>query len=117
MSIITCENCKNQIPSTRRSDAIYCCNECGWAYRNEKKKTGNTEKRKASAPLEQNYKIIKDLHDRGIHDLSKEALIVSGFDFETYTGIADIDPATKTTEYKLFDFFFKIHGDRVTLKK
>jgi hypothetical protein len=84
------------IPETRRSDAIYCCDSCGWKYRNKKIKKENTEKREAADPLEKNYKIMKDLYERGFNDLSKESLKVLGFDFKTYTGIAEIDPVNNS---------------------
>lgn len=111
------KGCGKPIDAKKRSDSIYCSPECGWRDRNEKKRKNNTEKREAAGPLEKNYKIMKNLYERGFNELSKESLLVSGFDFETYTGIAEMDVMNNTTEYKLFEFFFKIDGDKVIIKK
>jgi len=114
-----CENkdCGRLIPETRRKDAIYCTDRCGWTHRNIEKNTRNSEKRRAMVPLETNYKIIKDFYERGIYDLSKETLVVSGFDFGAFTGINEIDHTNNTTEYNLFEYSYKIHTGRITIKK
>ena len=67
--------------------------------------------------LYKNLKIVKDLVQRGISDISRETSTVLGFDFNFFTGIVKINSELKTTEYKLFDYSYTISGDRIKIKK
>lgn len=78
--------CKSPVPTDRRSDARYCCNQHGWQERNERKKD-DLIKVLGEKSLRNNYKIIKDLFSRGIKEVEKNVLDAMGFDFEIHSRV------------------------------
>jgi hypothetical protein len=113
--------CKNNpehiIPESSRTDSVFCSRKCGWTYRNRNTAMVNTDLYQIEPGLYKSHKILKDLVSRVICDKSKETALVLGLDFNCYTGIIDVDPVKKTTEFKLFEFSYTIVGDRIKIKK
>jgi len=117
MEIRYCDCCHRTIPETRKRGAKYCTNKHGWTFRNNL----NAEKRKemlnSELGLFKNRKILQDIVDKEIFDISKETATVLKFDFNCFTGIIITDTQLRTTEYKLFEYSYTICGDRIKIKK
>jgi ribosomal protein L33 len=112
-----CKHCGELIPETRNMGALYCTYKCGWTFRNRRNAKEKMDIQKNELGLYRSYKVLKEIVSRGYSDISKETAKVLGFDVNCFTGIIKIDPALKTTEYKLFDFSYTIYGDRIKIKK
>lgn len=111
-----CKHCNFPIPRSKRTDSIYCTPKCGWRDRNRKNAEHQKEKKVIDRGLKKNYNIIKDLVERGFVDVSKETMIILGFDMNYYTGIGEYNSEKRTTEYKIFEFSYIIHNERCKLK-
>ena len=105
------------IPEEKRSDSIYCSSKCGWKDRNEKKAKENKEKSKEQHRLDKNHEIIKKLYRKGMLDIPIEYLELLEFDIELFTGVVNIDPGTKTSIVRLYEFQLKFQGGRCQIKK
>lgn len=112
-----CKYDNKPIPEGKRAGAIFCSPECGWRYRNRKNAEHQKEKKITDRRLKKNHNIIKDLVERGFVDVSKETLIILGFDPNYYTGIGEYNSEKRTTEYKIFEYSFIIQNERCRLKK
>ena len=112
-----CKYDKKPISPNRRSDALYCRDQCGWSYRNEKKAESNLEKRPHSRQLDENHRIIRELFSRDKCDVSIEALEVMGFDFEYCTGVEATDQQIGRTAFRLFEFIITVEKNRCKITK
>lgn len=110
-------NPDHPIPDSIRADAVFCSQKCGWQYRNRKKATETKEFQKIERDLYTNYRIIKDMLQKDISEISKDTAIVLGFNLSCHTGILGIDKLKGIAEFKLFDFSYIIIGDRIKFKK
>jgi hypothetical protein len=117
MSERKCLNDGNPIPANRRSDALYCCEKCGWKYRNRMNRKANKDKNPHEQQLRINYTVVKKLVQKGIFDVSIEAMKLMGFDFEYCTGVGKVDPSIGTTEFQLFEYTITIENSRCKIKK
>ena len=112
-----CKYDTKPIPKEKRSDAVYCRPWCGWTDRNKKKAKENQGKKKLKYKFEKDYRIIRDLYERGIVVVSVKTLKEIGFDFNSYTRIGKVDYEKGTTEYELIDMVYVLTGDICKLKK
>jgi len=112
-----CRYCDDRIPETRNKGALYCCDQHGWTFRNNNNAEERAKIRASEPGLYKNRKILKDLIDKGISEISKKTASCLGFDFNCFTGIIKTDPLLKTTEYKLFEYSFTVFGDLIKIKK
>lgn len=112
-----CKYCNEPIPQSRKVDAIFCSDRCGWTYRNRNRLKLDKEKKEIDRQLSNNYKIVKSLHDKGITRIFKENLAKLGFNPDYYTEFTDMDPYTKASEVKIFDFIVKTEDNLCFIKK
>jgi hypothetical protein len=77
----------------------------------------NKDLHKTESALYKSHKILRELDGKEANDISKESASVLGLDVNCFTGIINVDPINKTTEFKLFEFSFTIDGDRIKIKK
>ena len=112
-----CENCGELIPVTRNKGSIYCTTKCGWTFRNRGNNVANKEKRIITRQLDINYKIVKDLYNKGKNNISIESLELLGFDFEHFTGVKKIAPDNQFEVIKLFEFEINIQNNRCLINK
>ena len=104
------------IPEDKRIDAIYCSSQCGWNYRNEKKRERKPVRKITDVRRETNITMIKDLITRGINEIPMKSLEDYGFDFDCYDRYGEIDTENMTTEFIISSFSFTIIDSNVKLK-
>jgi hypothetical protein len=107
-----------KIPPTRRSDAIYCCDEHGIMERNARKK--DNEIRVADLNnLNTNYRILMDLYSRNIRVVTKSILDAFGFNFSNIVESENFDKNMNTQAFRIFDFVLSVNtlNDKYTIKK
>ncbi|MFC2080437.1 hypothetical protein ACFLRQ_03075 [Bacteroidota bacterium] len=107
--------CNNPVPETRKAGSFYCCDPCGWKQRNHDNRVKLKERRLHEKKLNKNYKIIKELFDKRIYDVSSEALLVLEFDIKYCTGIKEV--TGNKTVINLYEFVITYQGDRYKIKK
>jgi hypothetical protein len=119
MEILICrrEGCNQPVAESKRSDSFYCNPNCGAAQRYINDKIKDKEKLPHSRQIEANYKIIRDLYNKGDDDVLIESLELLGFDFNYCTGVDDFDNQTGIMKFKLFEFILTSTDNRYTIKK
>ena len=112
-----CLNDGNRIPDHRRSDAIFCCDKCGWTYRNKNYKEANFEMKVHARNLKMNHKVLQTLESKGKYDVSIEAMELMDFDFEYCTKIESINPIEEIMEYHLYEYYLIVDKSRCKFKR
>ena len=112
-----CLNDGNPIPLNRRSDAIFCCNKCGWEYRNKLDNEANKDKKLHERKLHMNHKILQKLESKGKFDVPIEAMELMDFDFDYCTGVENVDKINSITEYHLYEYIIITDNFRCKFKK
>ena len=70
-----------------RSDKLYCDDSCRNSFNNTKERENRIEIEAINRSLKRNFKILKELTNRGKRRVSKEILASLGFDFRYFTSI------------------------------
>jgi len=113
----SCKNCGKTIPDSRRSDALYCCDECGWDYRNRQKRYDQKEKRDIDRKLLRNYRIVSEFYRKGLVNVSIETLESHGFDADFYTHTEDTDYGSKTSVVRIYEYRLTFIDDKCKIEK
>ena len=109
-------HCDVLIPENRRSDAKSCCDEHGWKERNLQKKD-NLIKNSIQKALDNNYKVIKDLFERGKYEVPKHVLRFMDFEFECITTLGTMNFDTGVITCNVYEYQLTIANNICTIKK
>jgi hypothetical protein len=112
-----CKHCGESIPKTRRKDVLYCKNHCGSTFRNKRNAKEKMKLQEREPVLYNNYKVIKNLFHMGILDFTIETATDIGLDFNYHMGVIYFDHEKEITEFRLFEYSFTIHSNRIKIKK
>ena len=97
-----CKECGEQLFG--RIDKKFCNEGCRNAFHNRKSRENYLSLRKVDAVLKKNYKLLKELHDNKIVQLSKERLVQMGFNFSYHTSSRKVPELGKC--YYCYDFAY-----------
>ena len=81
----TCQECSEQFYG--RSDKRYCSDACRSSYHNRKNGESSKMMRRIHSCLKRNWRILKELEEKGEQEVMRESLLNLGFNFCYITDI------------------------------